>query len=143
MLFARFDTDEALQRDAEGDHDREDRRDEQRRQQHRVPVGVESPQEHVEHHADDDHDLGHDHLSRPPKRRSRCWYSSIASKRFSRRKSGHSTSVKTNSEYAISQSKKLEIRYSPDVRITRSGSGSSGWYRRARSAFSSTLLAGT
>ena len=35
---------------------------------------------------------------RPPKRRSRRWYSSIAAYRSARRKSGHSTSVKTSSE---------------------------------------------
>ena len=40
-----------------------------------------------------------------PKRRLRPWYSRIASQRFSRRKSGQSTSVKTSSEYASSHSR--------------------------------------
>src|SRR4029079_15079606 len=43
--------------------------------------------------------------STPPKRRSRDWYSRTASKRCSLRKSGQSTSVKTNSEYALSHSR--------------------------------------
>ena len=43
--------------------------------------------------------------STPPNRRSRCWYSPIAAARCSRRKSGQSTSVNTNSEYADSQSR--------------------------------------
>ena len=43
--------------------------------------------------------------STPPKRRSRCWYSRMAARRSAVRKSGQSTSVKTNSEYADSQSR--------------------------------------
>src|SRR5205823_2794512 len=81
------------------------------------------------------------HGCTPPNRRLRRWYSMIASNRSLRRKSGHSTSVKTSSLYAISQRRKFEMRYSRDVRTTRSGSGASGRYRWARMARSSILLA--
>src|SRR5947209_2335309 len=79
----------------------------------------------------------------PPKRRCLPWNSRTASNRCSRVKSGQSVSVKTSSLYASSHRRKLEIRYSPDVRMTRSGSGISGSYRCDLIARSSIFLAGT
>ena len=61
-----------------------------------------------------------------PNLRARLAYSSSADRSRSSPKSGHSVSSKTSSAYADCQSRKFEIRCSPDVRITRSGSGSSG-----------------
>src|SRR6185437_5268532 len=62
----------------------------------------------------------------------------IASYKCRREKSGHSTGDMYNSAYAHCQSRKFEIRCSPEVRINRSGSGQSLVYNRLRSASSST-----
>ena len=53
-------------------------------------------------------------------------YAATAPRRSSSPKSGHSVSTNTSSEYASCQSRKFEIRCSPEVRMTRSGSGMSG-----------------
>src|SRR5207342_1476818 len=74
----------------------------------------------------DDEKPGDERRHRAPNRRCRLAYSSSARRKSSARKSGHSTSVNTSSEYADCQRRKFETRCSPDVRIIRSGSGSSG-----------------
>src|SRR6185312_6931428 len=66
------------------------------------------------------------------------WYAMIASYRWRREKSGHNTGDMYNSAYAHCQRRKFEIRCSPDVRMSRSGSGQSLVYRRLRIASSST-----
>ena len=76
-------------------------------------------------------DRGHreargDVAHRPPKRLRRPAYSSSAWRRSRSPKSGQRVSTKTSSEYAICQSRKFDIRNSPEVRIRRSGSGISG-----------------
>src|SRR6266550_2301852 len=63
----------------------------------------------------------------PPNLRRRRAYSSIAVRSSSGPKSGQRVSVKTYSAYADCQRRKFEMRRSPDVRMTRSGSGISGW----------------
>src|SRR6185369_18056291 len=65
---------------------------------------------------------------RPPNLRSRCAYSARAARKSSSPKSGQGFSTKTSSAYASCHSRKFEIRWSPAVRISRSGSGSSGSY---------------
>src|SRR2546421_515556 len=72
------------------------------------------------------HDAGDQRTHRPPNLRRRLAYSSIAARNSFGPKSGHRVSTKTNSAYADCHSKKFERRSSPDVRITRSGSGISG-----------------
>ena len=59
----------------------------------------------------------------PPKRRFLLEYSSKAFSRCSFVKSGQRTSINTNSEYALSHSRKLESLSSPLGRIIRSHSG--------------------
>ena len=71
-------------------------------------------------------DAGEQGAHRAPNRRPRLAYSSTAARSRSSPKSGQSVSSKTSSAYADCQSRKFEIRCSPEVRITRSGSGSSG-----------------
>ena len=61
-----------------------------------------------------------------PKRRVRLAYTRKASRRWEARKSGQSTSRKTNSAYAAPHSRKFDKRYSPAVRMIMSGSGMSG-----------------
>src|SRR5581483_1116135 len=79
--------------------------------------------------------VAHSYL--PPNRRLRCAYSASAWRRSRASKSGQSRSTKTSSAYASCQSMKFDTRSSPLVRISRSGSGSSGAYRFAASTFSS------
>ncbi len=91
-----------------------------------APLKRKRPEHDVDREHDAERDAERRHPSTPPNRRSRRWYSPIASKSSSRRKSGQSTSVKTSSEYASSQSRKLEIRYSPrradhEVRVGQLG----------------------
>ena len=61
-----------------------------------------------------------------PKRRSRELNSSIATSNASSPKSGHNSGITTSSAYATCHNKKFERRISPEVRISRSGSGTSG-----------------
>src|SRR5919197_2066924 len=75
---------------------------------------------------------------RPPKRRRRLAYSSSAERSSSFPKSGHRVSTNTSSAYADCHRRKLEIRCSPDVRMTRSGSGISGAYRNDANVRSSS-----
>ena len=60
-----------------------------------------------------------------------------------RRSPATASGVKCNSAYAACHSRKFEIRSSPEVRITRSGSGISGAYRRAATAPSSIASGST
>src|SRR3990172_4034123 len=72
------------------------------------------------------HEARHERGHRAPNLLRRCSYSSRAARSSSGPKSGHSASRKTSSEYADCQRRKFEMRCSPEVRMTRSGSGSSG-----------------
>src|SRR5262249_28778545 len=78
-----------------------------------------------------------------PNLRPRRAYSSTAAPSRSSPKSGQSVSSKTSSAYADCHRRKFEIRCSPDVRITRSGSGTRGAYRREAIAASATSSAAT
>ena len=60
-----------------------------------------------------------------PYRRCRTWKSRIARRKSSLVSPGHMTSAKYSSAYAACHRRKFEIRSSPLVRKTRSGSGSS------------------
>lgn len=58
-----------------------------------------------------------------PKRRSRSMYERTARRKSTRRKSGHNASQKKSSECAVCHKRNPDKRCSPDVRITKSGSG--------------------
>src|SRR3990170_1806697 len=65
-----------------------------------------------------------------PYRRRRIWYERIARRKSIFRNPGQYTSTKYSSAYASCHSRKFEIRSSPLVRSTRSGSGRSAVYSR-------------
>src|SRR5204863_880444 len=91
------------------------------------PPAAEPGEPEDRRQADDrDQDPRPERAHRPPKRRLLPAYAASACSSSSLPKSGQSVSVKTSSAYASCQSRKLEMRSSPEVRISRSGSGSSG-----------------
>src|SRR5581483_10606595 len=82
--------------------------------------------EHRRQEHECDEDPREECAQRPPNRRRRDAYSASAPRRSRSSKSGQYLSTNTSSEYATCQSRKFEMRSSPLVRISRSGSGSSG-----------------
>ena len=80
---------------------------------------------------------------RPPNRRRRVAYSPMASARASCAEVGPERRARTRARRRrVCQSRKFESRCSPEVRMTRSGSGRSGAARRARSASASMSSGG-
>ena len=120
---------------------RDERRDE--REAEEPPAAQPDEPEHDGHADDRDEEPRDELVHRPPNRRRRLAYSSSACRSSASPKSGQSVSTKTSSAYASCQRKKFERRSSPEVRISRSGSGRSGAYRRAASASSSTSAGAT